>query len=170
MFIYRRYLTGAAPDSTHVIAAPVVSPACTVPVRRSAPFAQEPLEHPILLLHSCPQQGYACTLATAAATVHPPRSCTWAHDRHRCTSRCARIRYACPERRRAPPITPTDPPTLTAMRRLACCRRPLTIGATSRGRAPGGRSVEYIVSDDCRPSGAVGAGPAREEQRVPSRW
>ena len=47
MFIYRRYLTGAAPDSTHVIAAPVVSPACTVPVRWSAPFAQEPLEHPM---------------------------------------------------------------------------------------------------------------------------
>ena len=71
---------------------------------------------------------------------------------------------------RRPPIAPTDPPTLTAMRRLACCRRPLTISATSSGRAPGGRSVEYIVSDDCRPSGAVGAGPVREEQRVPSRW
>ena len=81
----------------------------------------------------------------------------------RCGTRVA------PERRRALPVAPIDPHTLTRVRCQACRRRPHTIGATSSGRAPGGRSVEYNAPDDFWCSGSVGVGPAREQELAPSR-
>ena len=117
-----------------------------------------------------PQMYPGAVRAAAAAAVHHTWSCTWPHDLHRCTNRCAHVRYAWPERRRAPPIAPTDPPTLTRVRRRACCRRPHLIGAASSRRAAGGRSVEDIITHDYTANGAVGAGPACEQQRSLSWW